>query len=117
MCMKILSRMINQSVDCLNWQPIRISKKGPDLSHLFFADDIILLSKSLLKAVMKLLMFSIASITFLVKKLILRNQKYFSQKIAPFPIKVCATIFCNKGGSIIGKIFGLSNFQWMTSKK
>lgn len=45
MCMEMLSRMINRSVDYLHWHSIRISKHGSDISHLFFADEIILLSK------------------------------------------------------------------------
>lgn len=45
MCMEMLSRTINQSVDYFHWQPIRISKHGHDISHLLFADDIMLLSK------------------------------------------------------------------------
>lgn len=44
MCMELFSRSISLSVDYLNWQPIRLSNKGPLLSHLFFANDIILFS-------------------------------------------------------------------------
>lgn len=45
MCMELFLRNISLSIDYLNWKPIRLSNKGPLLSHLFFADDIILFSK------------------------------------------------------------------------
>lgn len=45
MCIEIRFHMINQSVDYLNWHPIRISKHGLHMSHLFFDNDIMLLSK------------------------------------------------------------------------
>lgn len=41
----MLSCIIYLSVDYLQWQPIKLSKSVPLLSHLFFADDIILLAK------------------------------------------------------------------------
>lgn len=50
MCMEMLSRSISCSVDYLQWKPIRLSKNGPDISHLFFADDIILFSKITMKS-------------------------------------------------------------------
>lgn len=45
MCMERLSHTIFQSVDYLMWKPIQLSQNRPQLSHLLFADDIILLSK------------------------------------------------------------------------
>lgn len=43
--MELFSRSSSMSVDYLKWKLIRLSNKGPLLSHLFFADDIILFSK------------------------------------------------------------------------
>lgn len=45
MCMEMLSLSISLYVDYLQWQPIKLSKSGLLLSHLFFADNIILLAK------------------------------------------------------------------------
>lgn len=45
MCMKMISRNISLYVDYVQWQPIKLSKSGPLLSHLFFANVIILLAK------------------------------------------------------------------------
>lgn len=42
MCMERLSVMIQSLVDKGEWKPIRISKNGPPISHLFFADDVLL---------------------------------------------------------------------------
>lgn len=43
--MELLSRSINIAVDHNHWLPITLNKKAPPISHLFFADDIILASK------------------------------------------------------------------------
>lgn len=42
MCMERLSVIIQSLVDKGEWKPIRISKNGPPISHLFFADDVLL---------------------------------------------------------------------------
>jgi hypothetical protein len=46
MCMEILSHMILEAVDDSRWKPVTLSKNGPYLSHLFFADDVLLFSKA-----------------------------------------------------------------------
>lgn len=42
--MEVLSLNITEAVDSKTWNPVYLSRKGPALSHLFFADDIILMS-------------------------------------------------------------------------
>ncbi|XP_028804491.1 uncharacterized protein LOC114759480 [Neltuma alba] len=42
LCMERLSQAIDLEVNHGNWQPIQLGKEGPPLSHLFFADDLIL---------------------------------------------------------------------------
>ncbi|KAL5734742.1 hypothetical protein ACOSP7_032603 [Xanthoceras sorbifolium] len=42
LCMEKLSHLIVDSVSKGLWKPIRISRGGPLISHLFFADDLIL---------------------------------------------------------------------------
>lgn len=84
MCMELLSRNISQSVDYLNWQHIRISNKGPLLSHLFFADDIILFSKITTKS-------SYAIIDVLNNFLECSGQKINFDKSKLFFSKNCST--------------------------
>lgn len=43
--LEMFSRRINTSVDYRNWSPVSLGQQGPQLSHLCFADDIILTSK------------------------------------------------------------------------
>ncbi|PNX93586.1 ribonuclease H, partial [Trifolium pratense] len=45
-CMESLSHAILQAVDNNAWKPVSISRNGPGLSHLFFADDVLLFSKA-----------------------------------------------------------------------
>jgi len=46
LCMEKLSLAINNVVHQRNWEPIRISNSGPKLSHLLFADDVLLFTKA-----------------------------------------------------------------------
>lgn len=46
LCMEVLIQMIVKAVDDKWWSPIRVSRSGPQLSHLFFADDLLLFEKT-----------------------------------------------------------------------
>lgn len=46
LCMEKLAQSITQEVDKSAWKPISMGKNGPPLSHLFFADDLILFSET-----------------------------------------------------------------------
>ncbi|PNY14401.1 ribonuclease H [Trifolium pratense] len=45
-CMEKLSVAINNAVIQRNWEPIAITTHGPQLSHLLFADDVLLFTKA-----------------------------------------------------------------------
>lgn len=46
LCIKKLSYMINESVHRKKWSPLKFCQSGPAVSHLFFADDLILMGKA-----------------------------------------------------------------------
>ncbi|CAL1358518.1 unnamed protein product [Linum trigynum] len=46
LCMERLNHNIKKSVECGKWKPICLSKNGPPLTHLFFADDLVLLAEA-----------------------------------------------------------------------
>ncbi|QHO25231.1 Putative ribonuclease H protein [Arachis hypogaea] len=46
LCIERLSQLINAAVDHGFWKPIRLKKDGPPISHLCFADDIILFAEA-----------------------------------------------------------------------
>lgn len=46
LCMERLGDIVNQVVCDGKWSPISISQTGPKISHLFFADDVLLFSKA-----------------------------------------------------------------------
>lgn len=45
LCMERLSRNIDNAVFNKDWDPIKITTKGPKISHLFFVDDLTLMTK------------------------------------------------------------------------
>ena len=44
--MEKLSLMIEERVENKSWQPMRVDKKGPLISHLKFVDDLLLFAES-----------------------------------------------------------------------
>lgn len=46
MCTEMLSQSIETEIKQKTWQPIKVSRKGPTLSHLFCADDLVLMSRA-----------------------------------------------------------------------
>lgn len=44
--MERLAHRINKAVAEGFWKPIKLSKDGPSLSHLFFTDDLVLFSEA-----------------------------------------------------------------------
>ncbi|GMI70835.1 hypothetical protein like AT3G24255 [Hibiscus trionum] len=44
--MERLAHSIREKVSCGAWKPIRLVRHGPPISHLFFADDMILFSEA-----------------------------------------------------------------------
>ena len=46
LCMERLGRLIDQAIQEGRWSPIRLSRHSPNLSHLFFADDLLLFAEA-----------------------------------------------------------------------
>ncbi|KAL5735733.1 hypothetical protein ACOSP7_030185 [Xanthoceras sorbifolium] len=46
LCMEKLSHIINSRVVDRSWKAIKVSRKGPDISHLFFTNDLILFGQA-----------------------------------------------------------------------
>lgn len=46
LCMEKLSHIIQKKIHDHDWKPLQVSRGGPFISHLFFADDLILFGKA-----------------------------------------------------------------------
>lgn len=46
LCMEKLSHLIQSAVDDGHWKAVKASQSGPKISHLFFADDLMLFAKA-----------------------------------------------------------------------
>ena len=46
LCMVRLGHLVNQAMTNGRWKPIKLAKYGPSLSHLFFADDLLLFAEA-----------------------------------------------------------------------
>ncbi|XP_048422575.1 uncharacterized protein LOC125469371 [Pyrus x bretschneideri] len=46
LCMEKLSHIINGCITTKKWKPVKLSSNGPPVSHLFFADDLILFAEA-----------------------------------------------------------------------
>ena len=45
-CMEKLARLIQDQMNKEAWKPIRLNANGPLISHLFFADDLVLFAEA-----------------------------------------------------------------------
>lgn len=46
-CLEKLSQIIDVAVEAKVWKPFRITRRGPSLSHLFFADDLVFVGEAM----------------------------------------------------------------------
>lgn len=45
LCMEVLSQMLVKAVNEKRWLSIQVSRDSPDISHIFFANDLLYLAK------------------------------------------------------------------------
>lgn len=46
LCIERLAHSIKERVESMEWHPLRITRYGPSISHLFFADDLIFFAQA-----------------------------------------------------------------------
>lgn len=80
--MERLSKWIHREVDRGRLRPLKASRSGLRVSHLFFADDILLLRRQLIVRWSEFLKESMASAKFLGRGLILVSHLLCSHLIS-----------------------------------
>lgn len=84
LCVDKLSHIISDAVDAGNWTPIHVTKQGPSISHLMFADDLLLFGEATKKhasVMMKCLdAFCLASGEKVNKS---KSSIFFSKNVSP----------------------------------
>ncbi|XP_039013267.1 uncharacterized protein LOC120142853 [Hibiscus syriacus] len=56
LCMERLANAIQAKVDAGRWKPIQLGRGGPRLSHLFFADDLVLFAEATMEQLQQILL-------------------------------------------------------------
>ena len=46
LCVNFLGQLIEEKCSAKLWNPIKVSQRGPSVSHLMFADDLVLFAKA-----------------------------------------------------------------------
>jgi hypothetical protein len=112
MCMEKLSHMILEAVDDSRWKLVTLSRNGPPLSHLFFADDVLLFSKATVSQarVMEDIFTKFAGASGL-KVSISKSWAFFSSVVTRSKINTMVSIMGIRNTSSLDKYLGFPIFH------
>lgn len=117
LCMERLSHRIEFTIDYGLWNLIKIATRGPPLSHLLFADDIILCTKVDSTSCIKISRIFEHFHTVSGQKISIIKSKLFFSKNTPPSAKVMAKTVLNiQEGHEFGKYLGYPIFTQHPSK-
>ena len=107
LCMELLNHVISNVVESRTWKPIQLSKIRPNLSHLFFADDLILFAEAWMgqiKAVMKCLEIfcSMSSQKVSLHKSSIFFSKNVAKEVAEDIVKIAGILLTKDLGRYLG---------------
>lgn len=110
--------MIDRSIAAGEWKPICLSREGPKLSHIFFADDLILsaeASPAQIRVIQRILeTFCVAS----GQKVSLEKSKiFFSGNVSRNMVKLISDESGIKATRDLGKYLGMPVLQKRINKK
>lgn len=118
MCLERLCHLIEMAVDLKEWKPINLSRGGPKLSHVCFADDLILFAKASvaqIRVIRKVLeRFCLAS----GQKVSLEKSKiFFSENVSRDLSKLISEESGIKATMELGKYLGMPVLHKRINKK
>ena len=114
LCMERLSYAINRAVDVKKWLPIKVSRSGHALSHIFFAaDDMMLFAKSTYEQALvvnqMLEEFSMASGH---KVSLGKSSIFFSKNMSRKLVEYITKTLGIGATSNLGRYLGGPNYSW-----
>lgn len=111
-CMDWFSRKIDQEVDQTNWILVPISRGGPIISHLFFADDLTLFDKANRKNY-ETILWTLNGFNFISgqKVNITKSKVIFSRNINPEDSSLFSSNLGIKASIAFGKYLGFPVFH------
>lgn len=116
--MEKLSLPISEAIQEGKWHPIKVSKEGLALSHLFFADDVLLFSKATCSQTKFMAeLFAKFSASSGLKVNVAKSRAYFSKGVTRRKVDKISAISSIRSAPSLHKYLGFLIFESQVKKR